>query len=86
MPSPPLVGPLHYCPGCGADSLLAPIPVPQDDPRYGWTYQIYECGALVYYRPDWSIPFRWPCRMFRVGNKKLQHTQKKFVDTVGRGE
>jgi hypothetical protein len=84
MPSPPLVGPLHYCPDCRAESLLAPTP--GNDPSYpGLTYQIYACGAVVYYRPDWSIPFRWPCRTFVVGNKKLQHTQKKLVDNIKAG-
>lgn len=86
MPSPPLIGPLHYCPDCGADSLMAPTPA-NGPTLLGWyQYQAYTCGALVYYRPDWTVPFRWPCRTFMVGSKKLRHTQKFLVDNSGTGE
>jgi len=69
-------GPHHYCPDCGADSLYAPAWGDCNLP--GYTYQTYACGAIIYYRPDWSVPFRWPCRTFEVASAGRLHTGKKF--------
>lgn len=73
-------GVFHYCPDCGAASLYAPMPTGY--PAWsGHTYQDYECGGKIFYRPDWSVPFRWPCGTFVVASPNLQYSRLKIFPT-----
>jgi len=85
MAAPPLFtsplspGPHHYCPDCEADSLYAPQ---ASDMYHRYHYQAYVCGAVVHYRPDWSVPFRWPCRTFGVWSPGRRYSGLKMHDAI----